>query len=122
MERKLVKIGEAAALIGSTVADLLALGDTDAPTICYARVSSQDQKSDLDRQHELAAVPCGNLDDRDPPICSAGRDLPEGCRRHCEDYFPGLTEQERRRALLWARIRANEEDDSGECLSTSAAG
>ena len=83
MERKLVKIGEAAALIGSTpatlrkweatgeliparktkggtryyaVADLLALGDADAPTICYARVSSHDQKSDLDRQHELDAT------------------------------------------------------------------
>ena len=74
MERKLVKIGEAAALIGSTpatlrkwestgellparktkggtryyaVADLLALGGAGAPTICYARVSGQDQKSDL---------------------------------------------------------------------------
>jgi hypothetical protein len=49
MERKQVKIGEAAAPIGSTPAcktkggtrydadaDLLALGDVDAPTICYA--------------------------------------------------------------------------------------
>jgi putative resolvase len=85
MERKLVKIGEAAELIGSTpatlrkweatgellpsrktkggtryyaVADLLALGDADAPTICYARVSSHDQKSDLDRQHEMLEAYC----------------------------------------------------------------
>jgi putative resolvase len=85
MEKKLVKIGEAAALIGSTpatlrkweetgellparktkggtryyaVADLLALGDTDAPTVCYARVSSHDQKSDLDRQHEMLETYC----------------------------------------------------------------
>jgi len=85
MERKLVKIGEAAALLGSTpatlrkweatgeliparktkggtryyaVADLLALGDADAPTICYARVSSHDQKSDLDRQHERLEAYC----------------------------------------------------------------
>lgn len=85
MERKLVKIGEAAALIGSTpatlrkwettgellparktkggtryyaVADLLALGDADAPTLCYARVSSHDQKTDLDRQHEMLEAYC----------------------------------------------------------------
>lgn len=77
MEKKLVKIGEAAALIGSTpatlrkweatgelmparktkggtryyaVADLLALSDEDVPTIAYARVSSHDQKDDLARQ------------------------------------------------------------------------
>ena len=85
MERKLVKIGEAAAMIGSSpaalrkweatgellparktkggtryyaVADLLALGDTDAPTVCYARVSSHDQKADLDRQHEMLETYC----------------------------------------------------------------
>ena len=85
MERKLVKIGEAAALIGSTpatlrkwettgellparktkggtryyaVTDLLALGDADAPTIGYARVSSNDQKTDLDRQHAMLEAYC----------------------------------------------------------------
>jgi predicted site-specific integrase-resolvase len=85
MERKLVKIGEAAALVGSTpatlrkweetgelllarktkggtryyaVADLLALGDADAPTVCYARVSSHDQKADLDRRHERLQAYC----------------------------------------------------------------
>ena len=85
MEKKLVKIGEAAALVGSTpatlrkweetgellparktkggtryysVSDLLALGDEDAPTVCYARVSSHDQKADLDRQHEMLETYC----------------------------------------------------------------
>ena len=75
--QELVKIGEAAAILGSTpaalrkweatgellparktkggtryysMADLTAIGDADAPTVCYARVSSHDQKADLDRQ------------------------------------------------------------------------
>lgn len=85
MEKKLVKIGEAAALLGSTpaalrkweatgeliparktkggtryyaVADLLGLGDEDAPTVCYARVSSHDQKADLDRQKDMLEGYC----------------------------------------------------------------
>jgi predicted site-specific integrase-resolvase len=85
MSKRLVKIGEAAALIGSTpgtlrkweatgellparktlggtryydVNQLLQLGDVDAPTIGYARVSSHDQKADLDRQHELLEAYC----------------------------------------------------------------
>lgn len=85
MERRLVKIGEAAAMIGSTpatlrkweasgellparktkggtryyaVSDLLALGDSDAPTVGYARVSSHDQKEDLTRQSALLEAFC----------------------------------------------------------------
>lgn len=85
MERRLLKIGAAAAMIGSTPAtlrrweetgeliparktkggtryyavnDLMALGDVDAPTIGYARVSSHDQKNDLTRQSELLAAFC----------------------------------------------------------------
>ena len=85
MERRLVKIGEAAALIGSApatlrkweqtgellparktkggtryyaVTDLLALGSADTPTIGYARVSSHDQKNDLIRQAELLETFC----------------------------------------------------------------
>lgn len=85
MEKRLVKIGEAAKLIGSTpgtlrkwefsgellparktkggtryysVADLLSIGDQDAPTVCYARVSSQDQKEDLERQHAMLEAYC----------------------------------------------------------------
>ena len=80
MEKRLVKIGKAADLLGVTIetlrkwektgellpdrktaggtrfydfAKLLALGDTDYPTIGYARVSSHDQKSDLVRQQEM---------------------------------------------------------------------
>jgi putative resolvase len=85
MEKKLVKIGEAAAILGSTpaalrkweatgellparktkggtryysMADLTVIGDVDAPTVCYARVSSHDQKADLDRQHEMLETYC----------------------------------------------------------------
>jgi predicted site-specific integrase-resolvase len=85
MEKKLVKIGEAAKLLGTTpdtlrkweatgellpkrktkggtryydVAELLNLGDEDAPTICYARVSSQEQKEDLQRQQEMLETYC----------------------------------------------------------------
>ena len=81
----MLKIGAAAAMIGSTPAtlrrweetgeliparktkggtryyavnDLMALGDVDAPTIGYARVSSHDQKNDLTRQSELLAAFC----------------------------------------------------------------
>jgi len=85
MEKRLVKIGEAAALLGVSVvtlrkweasgellpdrktrggtryynaARLLGLGDADCPTLCYARVSSHDQKSDLDRQQEMLETYC----------------------------------------------------------------
>ena len=85
MEKRLVKIGEAAQLLGVSIstlrkwedtgeliparktaggtrfyatADLLGLGDADAPTVCYARVSSHDQKDDLERQHALLEAYC----------------------------------------------------------------
>ena len=85
MEKKLVKIGEAAKLLGTSpdtlrkwevsgellpkrktkggtryydVAELLNLGDEDAPTVCYARVSSHDQKEDLQRQQEMLETYC----------------------------------------------------------------
>lgn len=85
MEKRLVKIGEAAQLLGCSIstlrkweasgeliparktaggtryyatADLLGLGDADAPTVCYARVSSHDQKADLDRQHAMLEAYC----------------------------------------------------------------
>jgi len=35
------------------VGDITALGDVDAPTICYARVSSHDRKEDLKRQIDM---------------------------------------------------------------------
>jgi len=85
MEKRLVKIGEAAQLLGCFIstlrkweatgellpsrktaggtryyatADLLGLGDADAPTVCYARVSSHDQKTDLERQHAMLEAYC----------------------------------------------------------------
>lgn len=85
MEKRLVKIGEAAKLLGCGIdtlrkwektgelipdrktkggtrfydaARLLSLGDSDAPTIGYARVSSHDQKADLDRQREMLESYC----------------------------------------------------------------
>ena len=85
MERRFLKIGAAAELLGVSVetlrrwestgellparkgpggtryyatADLLGLGDADAPTICYARVSSHDQKADLERQHGMLESYC----------------------------------------------------------------
>jgi putative resolvase len=85
MEKKLVKIGEAAKLLGTSpdtlrkwevtgellpkrktkggtryydVAELQNLGDTDALTVCYARVSSHDQKEDLERQQDMLETYC----------------------------------------------------------------
>lgn len=85
MEKRLVKIGEAAAVLGCGIDTLrkweksgellpdrktrggtrfydpdklLALGDVDAPTIGYARVSSRDQKADLERQKEMLETYC----------------------------------------------------------------
>ena len=85
MEKRLVKIGEAARLLGCGIdtlrkwersgellpdrktkggtrfydpEKLLNLGDADAPTIGYARVSSNDQKADLERQKEMLETYC----------------------------------------------------------------
>lgn len=85
MEKRLVKIGEASRLLGCSIStlrkweatgellparktkggtryyatsDLLGLGDADAPTVCYARVSSHDQKDDLERQHAMLEAYC----------------------------------------------------------------
>ena len=85
MEQRLVKIGVAADLIGTTpgqlrkwestgellparktlggtryyaMADLLGLANESAPTVCYARVSSHDQKADLEHQHAVLEAYC----------------------------------------------------------------
>jgi len=85
MENKLVKIGAAAKILGTTpgtlrkwentgellpfrktaggtryysVADLLTARRSDVPTICYARVSSHDQKEDLERQQIMLESYC----------------------------------------------------------------
>lgn len=85
MEKRLVKIGDAAAMLGVAVSTLRkwestgellparktaggtryydanrlqGLGDADAPTVCYTRVSSHDQKADLERQHAMLEAYC----------------------------------------------------------------
>lgn len=85
MERRFIKIGQAATLLGVSIdtlrkweksgelvpdrktaggtrfydsAKLMQLGDADYPTICYARVSSHDQKPDLERQKEMLETYC----------------------------------------------------------------
>lgn len=40
------------------MADLLGLGDADAPTVGYVRVSSSGQKADLERQHDMVEAYC----------------------------------------------------------------
>lgn len=85
MSAKLIKIGQAAQMLGVTmqtlrkwettgeliphrkseggtryydVNKLQSLSNEKAPTICYARVSSQDQKADLDRQQTILETYC----------------------------------------------------------------
>lgn len=85
MEKKLVKIGEAAKILGTcvntlrrweasgelvptrktqggtryySIAELMNVGEIDAPTVCYARVSSHVQKEDLQRQQEMLETYC----------------------------------------------------------------
>lgn len=85
MEKRLVKIGEAAKLLGTTPGTLrkweatgellpdrktkagtryydrnklLSVQNQDYPTIGYCRVSSYDQKADLDRQHKMLEGYC----------------------------------------------------------------
>jgi predicted site-specific integrase-resolvase len=41
----------------NSVAELMKVGEIDAPTVCYARVSSHDQKEDLQRQQEWLTKP-----------------------------------------------------------------
>ena len=82
---RLVRIGEAAEMLGVSreslrkwektgellparktaygtryyaVADLLGTKNESAPTLCYARVSSHDQKEDLERQHAALEAYC----------------------------------------------------------------
>lgn len=85
MEKRLVKIGEASRLLGISpgtlrkwelsgeitparkskggtryyaIEDLAGLNTSELPTLAYARVSSHDQKADLDRQHAMLEAYC----------------------------------------------------------------
>ena len=85
MENRLVKIGKAAELLGTTpevmrqwertgellparktrggtryyaLSDLMGTANESASTLCYARVSSRDQASDLDRQQAVLEAYC----------------------------------------------------------------
>jgi len=85
MQQRLVKIGEAARVLGTTpgtlrkweasgeitparksnggtryyaVEDLVGLNSGELPTLAYARVSSHDQKADLERQHAMLEAYC----------------------------------------------------------------
>ena len=106
MEKRLVKIGEAARLMGTSVdnlrkweksgellparktqggtryydaAQLLGLGDSEAATVGYARVSSPGQKADLARQQEMLEAYCAAKGWR----CEVVTDLGSGmdCRK-----------------------------------------
>ncbi len=52
----------------------------------------------------MRETPCANMIERDPPECTVGRRIPEDCHRACAYYQPGLTDQERLRAVAWRSI------------------
>ena len=101
MEKRLVKIGEASALLGVTpqtlrkweetgellperrsktgtryydINKLVGINNEGQPTVCYARVSSHDQKEDLNRQQALLEAYCAAKGWR----CEVIRDLGSG--------------------------------------------
>jgi predicted site-specific integrase-resolvase len=101
MEKRLVKIGEASTILGVTpqtlrkwektgellpdrrsktgtryydANKLMGINNTGQPTVCYARVSSHEQKADLDRQQELLEAYCAAKGWR----CEVIRDLGSG--------------------------------------------
>lgn len=52
---------------------------------------------------EPRPVPCGNLIECAPTRCALDKKFPEDCER-CDDYAPGLTDQERTRCEVWTRV------------------
>ena len=102
MSKRLIKIGEAARLLGASVvtlrkwestgellparktkggtryynvSDLLESNTVESPTICYARVSSHDQKNDLIRQQEMLEAYCAAKGWRSTTIRDLGSGL-----------------------------------------------
>ena len=105
MSNRFVKIGSAAELLGVSIdtirkweqtgellpdrkskggtrfydsSKLLALGDAESPTVCYAGVSSHDQKADLERQHAMLEAYCAAKGWRSEVI----KDLGSGMNYH----------------------------------------
>jgi len=72
------------------VSDLLGLQNADAPTVCYARVSSPDQKEDLERQQAMLEAYCAAKDWRTETIkdLGFGMNYRDPCRdgRHPADH------------------------------------
>ena len=54
------------------VAELLNLGEIDAPTVCYTRVSSHDPKEDLQGQQEMLETYCAAKGWRSEVIADLG--------------------------------------------------
>ncbi|OKH21713.1 hypothetical protein NIES593_14875 [Hydrococcus rivularis NIES-593] len=65
-------------------AKLLALGDGDSPTVCYARVSSSDQRSDLDRQQTMLETYCAAKGWKSEVITEEGDKLFEETKKNVE--------------------------------------
>jgi len=131
MESRFLKIGAAAELLGVSVetlrrweatgelmparkgpggtryyaaADLLGLGDADAPTICYARVSSHDQKADLDRQHGMLESYCAAKGWR----CEVIKDLGSGMnyrKKGLQSLLEKILRKQMRRLVLTHKDR-----------------
>ena len=55
-----------------SIADIMGLANEAAPTICYARVSSHDQKADLERQHAALEAFCASKGWRSETIKDLG--------------------------------------------------
>jgi hypothetical protein len=72
------------------VSDLLGLQNADAPTVCYARVSSPDQKEDLERQQAMLEAYCAAKGWRTETIkdLGFGMNYRDPCRdgRHPADH------------------------------------
>lgn len=62
-------------------------------------------------------VPCSNLIEHDAPECKEGRKVPEDCTRFCAYYSPGLTAQERKRALTWFAVRQAQPEETNAWTS-----
>lgn len=65
----------------------------------------------------MMETPCANMIERDPPECAVGRRIPDDCHRACAYYQPGLTDQERVRAVAWAAIMGHLKESLHEAVS-----